>query len=103
MTREGIFKLAREAGATPYTNRHYPDRTVHTFGPEQLERFVSLVADFEAKRIHDQGMVTVGHMREQIAKEREACAKVCESEWSNVAERMYGEECAAAIRARGQS
>ena len=32
----------------------------------------------------------------------EACAKVCESEWSNVAERMYGTECAAAIRARGQ-
>jgi hypothetical protein len=34
------------------------------------------------------------------ADEREACAKVCESEWSNVAERMYGEECAAAIRAK---
>ena len=26
------------------------------------------------------------------ADEREACAKVCETEWSNVAERMYGEE-----------
>ena len=37
------------------------------------------------------------------ADEREACAKVCESEWSNVAERMYGEECAAAIRARGNT
>ena len=34
------------------------------------------------------------------AKEREACAQVCESEWSNVAERMYGRECAAALRAR---
>ena len=38
-----------------------------------------------------------------LADEREACAKVCESEWSNVAERMYGEECAAAIRARGNT
>ena len=36
------------------------------------------------------------------AKEREACAQVCESEWSNVAERMYGRECAASIRARGK-
>lgn len=35
------------------------------------------------------------------ADEREACAKVCESEWSNVAEEMYGKELAAAIRARG--
>lgn len=34
------------------------------------------------------------------AKERDACAQVCESEWSNVAERMYGHECAAALRAR---
>ena len=38
-----------------------------------------------------------------IAAEREACAKVCESEWSNVAERIYGEECAAAIRARSNT
>ncbi len=30
----------------------------------------------------------------------EACAKVCETEWSNVAEKMYGLECAAAIRSR---
>ena len=36
------------------------------------------------------------------AKEREACAQVCESEWENVAERMYGRECAAFIRARSK-
>lgn len=53
MTREGIFKLAREAGATPYTNRHYPDRTVHTFGPEQLERFTSDLAKHCAKICDD--------------------------------------------------
>lgn len=29
----------------------------------------------------------------------EEAAGVCETEWSNVAEKMYGEECAAAIRA----
>ena len=56
MTRDDIIRMAREAGATPYTNRHYPDLPYHTFNPEQLERFVALVA----------------------AAEREACAKVCE-------------------------
>lgn len=94
--RENIIRMAREAGATPYTNRHYLYRTVHTFGPEQLERFFALAADAEAKRIHDEGMVTVGHMREQIAAEREACAKV--------ADRYIGADpIAAAIRARGQA
>jgi hypothetical protein len=39
-----IIKLAREAGATPYTNRHYPDRPTHTFNVEQIERFAELVA-----------------------------------------------------------
>lgn len=42
-------------------------------------------------------------IRWAMNQEREACAKVCESEWSNVAERMYGEECAKAIRARGEA
>jgi len=39
-------------------------------------------------------------------QEREACAKVCEHEWSNAAERDFGEQCAAIIRgreARGQA
>ena len=30
----------------------------------------------------------------------EDAAKVCETEWSNVAEKLYGQDCAAAIRAR---
>jgi hypothetical protein len=38
-----------------------------------------------------------------VENEREACAKLCETEWSNVAERMYGEECAATIRARNNT
>ena len=34
------------------------------------------------------------------ADEREACAKVCEHEWSNAAEREFGDQCAAIIRGR---
>jgi hypothetical protein len=52
---------------------HFDDVTL-----EELEAFAKLVADAEAKRMQDEGMVTVGHMREQVAKEREACAAECE-------------------------
>ena len=43
------------------------------------------------------------------AKEREACAKVCETLWNTstngmaTEEEAYGDECAAAIRVRGQT
>lgn len=47
--------------------------------PGTLERFAALVA----------------------AAEREACALVCESEWATDAERAFGGELAALIRARG--
>ena len=61
MNQQDIIQMAREAGAMPYTNRHYPDRPAHAFGIEQLERFAALVAD-AAK-----------------AEEREACARFLES------------------------
>lgn len=67
--------------------------------------FAAFVADAEAKRIHDEGMVTVGHMREQIAAEREACAKVCdELHWPwHMGDNSGPRECATAIRVRGQT
>ena len=34
--------MARQVKATAYTNRHYPDRTTYTFGPEQLKDFEAL-------------------------------------------------------------
>ena len=49
-----------------------------TVTSEELERFAELVR----------------------ADEREACAKVCEHEWSNAAEREFGDQCAAIIRGR---
>ena len=41
ISKEQAVQLAREAGATPYTNRHYPDRPTHTFNVEQLEAFAT--------------------------------------------------------------
>lgn len=33
----------------------------------------------------------------------ERAAEICESEWSNVAEKMYGQDCADAIRAEAHA
>ena len=71
-----VIEMAREAGL--------PEAWISDTGVlkwSDLERFAELVR----------------------ADERESCAKVCESEWSNVAERVYGGGCDAAIRARSQA
>ena len=39
MTREEIIALAKQHGASAYTNRHYQDETYMTFSPEKLEAF----------------------------------------------------------------
>jgi hypothetical protein len=67
--------MAREVKATAYTNRHYPDRTTYTFGPEQLKAFEALVR----------------------ADEREACAQLCEDQWQTA------HDIQDAIRARGNT
>ena len=46
--------MAREVKATAYTNRHYPDRTTYTFGPEQLKAFEALVRADERVRMCEQ-------------------------------------------------
>jgi hypothetical protein len=101
MEREQITKWAFEAGMEwmPADEHcrvpHFDEVTL-----EELEAFAKLVADAEAKRIHDEGMVTVGHMREQVAKEREACAMVCETHPPTTTPTWVS--YATAIRARGQ-
>jgi hypothetical protein len=48
---KSTIDMAREVKATAYTNRHYPDRTTYTFGPEQLEAFADLVRADERARL----------------------------------------------------
>ena len=97
--------MAREVKATAYTNRHYPDRTTYTFGPEQLKAFEALIRADEREQykwdIHSCGPTCKRYacvaMREAVEAEIEACAKVCDDMV------LYtGYDCAAAIRARGQ-
>lgn len=80
MTQDDIIRMAEEARLA-FGSEEYPEiwQVYLSVGRKEIERFAALVA----------------------AAEREACAKVCENEWSNAAERMYGQECAETIRAMG--
>jgi hypothetical protein len=84
MTSEDIIRMAREA------NIKQAIETPHLLMVHELERFAALVA----------------------AAEREACAKVCEGLGVHPALNVFnggpewykhGKDCAAAIRARGQT
>jgi hypothetical protein len=127
MNKQDILRMAKEAGATPYTNRHYPDRPTHTFTVEQLERFFHMAQaaaveqerkefavhaiDIARKAIEERDKFWQNHMepqieievKEAILEERESCAKVCENLVLAHPGRadMTADQCAAAIRARG--
>ena len=105
--------MAREVKATAYTNRHYPDRTTYTFGPEQLQAFVALVradernswpAEMEAMERQ------VNILTDALAAEREACARLADERLMDTSALMSmppkssaAWSIAAAIRARGQA
>jgi len=118
MTRDDIIRLAQEAGMnTVYTviEKHEDGtQTVIDYRPF-LARFAALVAAAERERM-DLNAIHTCHaecqnpfcvrVREAVAHEREACAKLCEdgpipkdSTTLTHIPTLVG--CAAAIRARG--
>ena len=112
MNREEIIRMAREAGFEVYGTDVW---ITDGWWLEELERFAALVAAAEREKVarwHIGSGYTTGHgdtvedllveLEWQVREsEREACAKVCEDrERAN----LYGvKECAAAIRARGNT
>jgi len=79
---DGIIRMAREAGFERVVAIHSDGSKTVTVAPVlELEAFAALVA----------------------AAEREACAKVCLSEWSTHGQMEAGGVFAAAIRARGNT
>lgn len=50
MNRTDIDRLAREAGATPYTNRYEPGATAFAFSAARLDAFVALVEAADRER-----------------------------------------------------
>jgi hypothetical protein len=97
MTRADIIRMAREAGAAPYTNRHYPDRTTYTFFPEQLKAFEDLVRADEREKLTDVAMKAAETaVVIAMALERESCAKIADTG-------HWNQDIAEAIRARGNT
>lgn len=100
MTQDEIIEMARQAGI--------PFNKWGMIGCEDCEQdidqnlvaFAKLVAAKEQKKWKDQTAVEI---HEAVLEEREACAKVCEGpEWGN-RETYAAQECAKAIRARGEA
>jgi hypothetical protein len=92
MDKEQLIEWAREAKFAPYQG-------CWVVNSKELDAFAKLVADAEAKRMQDEGMVTAGHMREQIAKEREQCAQL----FPQPHQEYFGRDIQDAIRARSST
>ena len=71
MKRDTVIRLAREAGGTPYTNRHV-DGSAFAFSSEKLDAFAALV---EAEALKSQQQA----INAAVMAEREACAELCDS------------------------
>jgi microcystin degradation protein MlrC len=122
MTRDDIIRLAREAGFVRVVATHEDGAVTTTVAPiKELERFAILVAAKERKRM-DLNAIHTCHaecqnpfcvrVREAVEHEREQCAKLCEElenqriNSSSLSGMIFGssaEECATAIRARGNT
>lgn len=92
MTQDEIIEMAREAGFV-VTHIGDPIGTNYTM----IEAFAKLVAQEVRDRI------MFGSRDDWVLAEREACAKVCdELSDKHTWEGCYANECAGAIRARGE-
>jgi hypothetical protein len=88
------IQMAREAGGRPSHNPELWD--IWEISNKALKAFEALVRADE----RDKWMERAHTM---ILGEREACAKVCETEWSTTQEHVHGLALADEIRARGQA
>ena len=99
MNREDIIRMAREAGLDP-------DLWNYT---DAFERFAALVASAERESLRESfRVVTAAEASAAILHEREACAKLCEEMRTyvgrnNAVTQSSAQDCATAIRARGQA
>jgi len=95
MTKEDVIRMAQEAGFVQMPETPY--------GGSKLETFANLVASAERNRTWTQDHWTE-YEHAIVAKEREACAKVCDEYAQNSSNPMnFAENCAKSIRARGQA
>ncbi len=92
MTQDEIIEMARDSGMELYGLGKNRARFVY-----HLEAFANLVAQEVRDRI------MFGSRDDWVLAEREACAKLCdELSDKHTWEGCYADECAQAIRARGE-
>ena len=91
-----IIDMARKAGGLGFVHDAGDAPIKWQFTPKELERFAALIRADERKKWEDQTDVEI---HEAILDEREACAQLCDRFANRM---MTAEECADAIRARGQ-
>ena len=95
MTQDEIIDLAKQAGLLDEVNGW------DVWFPDELEAFAKLVAAKHDPKIAIADAYRAG-VDSGIAAEREACAKVCESQNEAGPDNENWWECAEAIRARGE-
>ena len=95
MTQDEIIEMAKQSDLGFLFNENW---LMH----EEIERFANLVAQHERERLTDAAMKAAEKAVDvAIALEREACAKLCESEGIRIDASYL--TCAEFIRARGQA
>ena len=103
MKQDEIIAMAKEAG---FDMSRLPSiRAANVYGEvnDELARFADLAAEKAEARANERANASWKLMCEKMLDaEREVCARIVAGQWMNVAEKLYGIECAAAIRARGQ-
>ncbi len=109
MNRDDIIRMARETGDYLVDKRGREDFIFDCYG---IERFAALVAAAERERLKWDGLHSCHpecdrpacvHTRKAVEAEREACAALCDKISDDDGfEGGYADNCAKAIRARGQ-
>ena len=96
-----LDELEKMAQQTAAYGVHPSGEFIYSFYTEQLQAFAALVASTERERLTDAAMKAAEKAVDvAIALEREACANLCDRFANRM---MSAEECADAIRARGQA
>lgn len=103
MTQDDIVAMAKEAGAAIGKPTPTAPEIIFTQSLD-IRLFAKLVAEKATEEANTRANVSWKLMCEKmVAFEREACAKVCdELSDKHTWEGSYADECATAIRARGQ-
>lgn len=102
MTREDIVRMARAARLAepshPFNPWSASDEALARFAHKVIEHFLTTTGQYVTNDTSREAAIQAA-----VGAEREACAKVCDEYAANSSNPMnFSENCAAAIRARGE-